>query len=198
MQRKNTYFYFIRILLLASCLLLCLLLFGCSDPVQRHKFLSLVFDGVPAVPPPTEEICADIAANTANYLVEIEGQQAGSKRSTHKPYVEKHCKDCHSSNKTVDAGLIVPKQELCFVCHEDFIHGQNVHGPVAVGDCLSCHLPHHSEYPSLLIDDPDEICAHCHQEDRLAEAMHDRFVDKTISCGECHDPHAGEIRYFLK
>lgn len=195
MHKRSSYLRYIFILSLAGCFFLS----GCGDSVQRHKVLTLIFDGVPAVPPPTAEICADIVTRkTSDSLDVSENQQNAMKRSTHKPYVEKNCKDCHSSNKAVDAGLIVPKQELCFVCHEDFVHGQNVHGPVAVGDCLSCHLPHHSEHPSLLIDDPDKICAHCHQENRLAEAMHDRFVDKTISCGECHDPHAGDTRYFLK
>jgi predicted CXXCH cytochrome family protein len=194
-RKISSYFRYVCILSSVCCFFLS----GCGDSVQRHKVLSLVFDGVPAVPPPTEEVCADIAAKKMpDFLGDTESQLSATKRSTHKPYVEKNCKDCHSSNKAVDAGLIVPKKELCFVCHEDFVHGQNVHGPVAVGDCLSCHLPHHSEHPSLLIDNPDEICAHCHQESRLAEAMHDRFSDKTISCGECHDPHAGDTRYFLK
>lgn len=195
MYRFCKFKYLIGILLLV----LCLCLAGCSDPVQRHKVLSLVFDGVPAMPPATERLCEDFATQKVEGEVVLEDEsQSTHQRSTHQPYVEKNCKDCHSQNKAVDAGLIVPKQELCLVCHVDFVQGKNVHGPVAVGDCLACHLPHHSEHPSLLIDSPDRICSLCHQEGRLAGAMHDRFINKSINCGECHDPHAGDARYFLK
>lgn len=181
----------------------CFLLTSCGDPVTRHKVLSTIFDGVPSLPP-AGEMCNQyyqerVAAAAAGQkmLTEEESSSKG-KGSSHKPYAEKKCRDCHSNNKNVNAGLIAPKRELCGVCHIDFIKGSNVHGPVAVGDCLACHLPHNSQYPSLLKEDPDKICATCHQESRLAAAMHDRFLVKTISCGECHDPHAGNARYFLK
>lgn len=179
------------------------LLQGCSDPVTNHKILTTIFDGVPSLPDQTE-VCeeyyvARTEAEAAGRALELsEGGRAGKSGSSHKPYDEKKCNDCHSNDKNVNAGLIVPKQELCSVCHTDFVEGDNVHGPVAVGDCLACHLPHSSNHTSLLKEDPDLICATCHQENRLAVAMHDRFVVKVISCGECHDPHAGDARYFLK
>lgn len=185
------------------CLVLVLLqgVFGC-DSVARHKVLTTVFDGVPTLPV-AEELCADyyqqrLAAEAAGRALTAEGGLADTLRSTHKPYVEKKCNDCHSNDKNVNDGLIVPKRELCGVCHKSFAHGANVHGPVAVGDCLACHLPHNSSNPSLLVEAPDQLCALCHQEKRLAGAMHERFLGKAISCGECHDPHAGDARYFLK
>ena len=182
--------------------LTCFLLTGCGDSVSRHKVLSTIFDGVPSLPP-AGQICDTyyherVAAEAAGREMKTEGTAAQSKGSSHKPYKEKKCRDCHSQNKNVNAGLIAPKRELCGVCHQDFIKGHNVHGPVAVADCLACHLPHNSQYPSLLKEDPNKICAICHQESRLATAMHDRFLVKTISCGECHDPHSGNARYFLK
>ena len=181
----------------------CFLLTSCSDSVTRHKVLSTIFDGVPSLPP-AGEMCNQyyqerVAAEAAGLAMINEGENSKQNRSSsHKPYKEKKCRDCHSNDKNVNAGLIAPKRELCGACHKHFIKGHNVHGPVAVGDCLACHLPHNSQYPSLLKEDPDKICATCHQESRLAAAMHDRFVVKTISCGECHDPHAGDARYFLK
>ena len=184
-------------------LVFCFLLTGCVDPVSRHKVLSTIFDGVPSLPP-AGEICDTyyherVAAEVAGREMEtVDTNAVQDKGSSHKPFKEKNCSDCHSSDKYVNAGLIVSKQELCGVCHQDFIKGHNVHGPVAVGDCLACHLPHSSRYPSLLKVNPEEVCATCHQESRLAAAMHDRFVVKTISCGECHDPHASDARYFLK
>ena len=181
---------------------LCLFLVGCSDPVTNHKILSTIFDGVPELPP-AAQMCDNyyeqrVAAEAAGETLTEAGNTAKANRSFHQPYTEKKCDDCHSSDKNQNDGLIVPKQELCFVCHKDFIHGSNVHGPVAVGDCLACHLPHNSNHKALLIEDPDKICATCHQESRLAAAMHDRFTAKIISCGECHDPHSGDARYFLK
>ena len=181
----------------------CILLTSCGDPVTRHKVLSTIFDGVPSLPP-AGEMCNEyyqkrVAAEAEDREMTSAGADSAQNRSSsHKPYKEKKCHDCHSNNKNVNAGLIAPKRELCGVCHKDFIKGHNVHGPVAVGDCLACHMPHNSQYPSLLKADPDEVCTTCHQESRLAAAMHDRFLVKTISCGECHDPHAGNARYFLK
>ena len=181
----------------------CFLLASCGDPVIRHKVLSTIFDGVPSLPP-AGEMCDEyyqerVAAEAeGREMVAANADAAQNKSSSHKPYKEKKCNDCHSKNKNINAGLLAPKRELCGVCHQGFIKGHNVHGPVAVGDCLACHLPHNSQYPSLLKEDSDKICVTCHQESRLAAAMHDRFAVKIISCGECHDPHAGDARYFLK
>lgn len=188
--------------LLLTCLCCCFLT-GCGDPATRHKVLSTIFDGVPSLPP-AGEVCNEYcqqrttSETAGNETVALENGAPQNTSSSHKPYKEKKCSDCHSNNKNVNAGLIVPRRELCVVCHQDFVKGHNVHGPVAVGDCLACHLPHNSQYPSLLKEDPDKVCAICHQEDRLAAAMHERFVVKNIGCGECHDPHAGDARYFLK
>lgn len=179
-----------------------LLISGC-DSVSRHKVLSTVFDGVPTLPEPVA-LCDEYylqrrAAEEAGRQVGADGLAAEvSQRSSHKPYAEKKCSDCHTSDKSVSDGLLLPKRELCLHCHVNFVTGSNVHGPVAVGDCLACHLPHSSGYPSLLKESPDKICASCHQEQRLALAMHERFVNKGIGCGECHDPHSGNARYFLK
>jgi predicted CXXCH cytochrome family protein len=179
------------------------LLNGC-DSVTRHRVLTTVFDGVPDYPEPVQ-LCDEyyvqrLAAEAAGETLDEQAAGKGNaQRSSHQPYAEKACDDCHSGDKSVGGGLIAPKQELCFVCHKDFIPQQvNVHGPVAVGDCLACHLPHSSPNKSLLVESPEKICTICHQEQRLAAAMHQRFIAKEIGCGECHDPHFGEARYFLK
>jgi len=191
-----------KVWVVAYCFIF-LFLSGCGDPVTSHKILTTIFDGVPSLPD-QNEVCEEYyVARTESEASGLGMGGAGSSSeakagSTHKPYDEKKCNDCHSNDKNKNAGLIVPKQELCAVCHTDFVKGDNVHGPVAVGDCLACHLPHSSNHKSLLIEDPNQICATCHQENRLAAAMHDRFIVKVISCGECHDPHSGDARYFLK
>lgn len=192
----------LRSSLFLLALFLVIFVAGC-DSVSRHQVLTTLFDGVPALPAP-ERLCDDyyeqrVAAEAMGQKLNTEGAMGvKAQRSSHRPYTEKSCSDCHSSNKNVNDGLIVPKRELCGVCHTDIVKGGNVHGPVAVGDCLACHLPHNSNHKALLKEDPDEVCATCHQEKRLAAAMHQRFITKDISCGECHDPHSGEARYFLK
>ena len=184
--------------------LVCLTLTGCFNSVSRHQFLSTIFDGVPELPQPVQ-LCDEYyeqrraAEEAGEVLVAEDGSGlVEQNRSSHLPYAEKKCSNCHSSNKSKDDGLIVPKQELCGVCHKDFVTGANVHGPVAVGDCLACHLPHSSPQPSLLKAAPNEICVHCHKEERLAKKMHERLNENGMGCMECHDAHSGDARYFLK
>lgn len=178
------------------------LLAGC-DPVTRHKVLSTLFDGYPSLPP-AENYCSDyVAAYVAKAAAAAEGESEqetgiGKKEnfSRHLPYAEKKCNDCHDQTK--ENGLIAPSRELCFICHTGFIKGTQVHGPVAVGECAACHLPHSSKHPSLLKAAQDEICATCHRETRIAAGMHARVEENKLNCVDCHDPHYGDSRYFLK
>ena len=131
-NRISTYF------LVASALVL---LSGC-DPVTRYKVTSTIFDGVPESPPP-ELICEEYATKKVDEAVSLIAKNAAKKKaegSTHSPYEEKKCDDCHDKNK--EGGLIQPKNKLCFVCHTDFIQGAFVHGPAATADCLALSLIH--------------------------------------------------------
>ena len=181
---------------------LCLLLSGC-DPVTRHKALSTIFDGVPTLPP-AENLCKDyytqrVAAERSGATVTGEGGNVTTViASVHLPYEEKRCSDCHTEDKDKNDGLVRQKRELCFVCHKDFIKGSFVHGPVAVGECQACHLPHNSTFTGLLKTEKGKLCESCHREKRLTTGMHERFVARQMVCIDCHDPHFGEVRYFLK
>ncbi|WP_225897365.1 cytochrome c3 family protein [Desulfuromonas sp. AOP6] len=172
------------------------LLYGC-DPGTRHRVLSTVFDGVPA-PPNPDDICADYGDTKKSTALQGEGEGPAVTGSNHKPYTEKRCSDCHAQSKTENGGLIHPRQELCLVCHDTIISGTFVHGPVAVGDCLACHLPHSSSNLFLLRQQPEKICQSCHREERLAATMHQKVSDRSMACGDCHDPHSGQARYFLR
>ncbi|NTV50416.1 MAG: cytochrome C [Geobacteraceae bacterium] len=197
--RMNPYFY----LVLLGCLLLTAS--GC-DPVTRHKVVTSVLDGYPALPP-VEELCreheerAKIACLNKTAPDSSLSEQA--KGSVHVPYEEKRCNDCHNESKGADGGqkdalLIKPKEELCFVCHKDILDKPFQHGPAAVGDCVACHLPHDSIYPALLNVSKESLCTKCHVERRKAARMHDQFVEKGLTCESCHDPHAGNTYFFLK
>jgi predicted CXXCH cytochrome family protein len=176
------------------CLSVLCLLCGC-DQVARHKVLTTVFDGVPSLPP-AEQFCQDYADEPGQSVAKATAsEQAAFAGSSHQPYAEKSCGLCHKSSQ--DNALIVPKDELCFVCHTDFVQGVNVHGPVSVGDCLACHLPHDSSYAFLLQADRNTICGRCHVEERLAAGMHNTLKDRGMDCVDCHDAHAGNNRYFL-
>jgi predicted CXXCH cytochrome family protein len=181
--------------LVAVCVML--MLSGC-DPIARHKVVSTIFDGVPSLPPP-EKLCEEYAekrVSAAKAELEHKETQKGPVSSSHLPYQDKQCDDCH--DKLQQGGLIRPKNELCFVCHTDFIKGTNVHGPVATADCLACHEPHTSSFPKLLKSPPEKICGTCHREKRIAAAMHDKFTALHLLCVDCHDPHFGNAQFFLK
>lgn len=173
---------------------------GC-DPITRHKALTTLFDGVPSLPPP-EQICTEYAdQKVAELRNELLGKKTVAKTgpvtvSQHPPYVEKKCNDCHNKNNR--DGLVAPRNQLCYVCHTNFVKGQFVHGPIAVADCLACHLPHTSTNPSLLKNNVSALCAGCHKEKRVADTMHAKLAAQQMPCTDCHDPHFGNLQYFLK
>ena len=174
---------------LAMLMLTCA---GCS-PATTRNVASFVFDGVPA-PPAPDQYCAPWL--TERQVVAGPAGQAGPGGSFHPPYKEKRCNDCHDLSKT--KGLVAPLKELCFRCHDTIIQGAYAHAPAASGECLNCHLPHDAPYVSLLKEDTAKLCNSCHAEPRMALSLHDRSAKAGITCPECHDPHAGSTKFFLK
>jgi len=174
-----------------------LVLSGC-DPIIRYKTASTIFDGVPALPPP-EQLCVEYAEKKVTEAkTELLHEVAikGPAGSTHLPYQEKQCEGCH--DKLKEGGLIRAKNEICFVCHTNFVKGTYVHGPVAAADCLACHEPHMSNFPKLLRSPPEKVCGTCHSGKRIAAAMHDKFAAQQLLCADCHDPHFGNAQFLLK
>lgn len=187
---------------LASLFLCALCLLTSCDPITRHKVLTTVFDGVPSLPPP-EQICTEYAdKRVLAYQQELIGKANADKKassggeSVHEPYREKDCNGCHDRSK--ESGFIRPVRELCYACHTDFIKGTLVHGPVAVGDCLACHVPHNSSDGPLLKENKGKLCLSCHKEKRIATGLHDSVARYGLVCTDCHDPHFGNVQYFLK
>jgi predicted CXXCH cytochrome family protein len=178
---------------------LAFLLGGC-DPLTVHKVTSTIFDGVPSLPPP-EQYCEAYHEKKAQDDKDkasgvLKAAEEADKGSSHPPYKEKRCDNCH--DKTKESGLIKPKDELCFVCHPKILQGFYAHGPAAVGSCLECHEPHSSANKSLLKVDKGKLCAVCHKESRLAASMHDKVTASGLFCTDCHNPHAGNAKYFLR
>lgn len=193
--------------LLTMFLLAAGILAGCADPVRDHAVKTFFFDGVPALPS-LDVLCEENMEVIFNdyYEARIEETFAGAEEegihpelgdsSIHPPFRDKNCTGCHDFQK--ENLLLLPKNELCFKCHKDFIKGVFVHGPVAVADCLACHFPHQSSNSSLLKESRNNICGKCHRERRQAESMHIRVIENKMFCVDCHDPHSGMVHFFLK
>lgn len=182
-------------------LLLALLLLSACNRVSRHKVVSTILDGTPSLPP-AEKFCPELApelpspAPDKGAPTSAESGTNVTVRSSHLPFTEKRCNDCHDFDQP--GGLNAAPDKLCFTCHAEIIQGEFAHGPAAVGDCLACHVPHTSPHESLLIVAREELCAWCHREVRQSRKMHDNVGARNMSCADCHDPHVGENNYFLK
>ena len=170
---------------------------GC-DPLTVHKVASTIFDGVPSMPP-ADQYCKDFHEKTvAEQLASAKRKSStdATKGSIHPPYKEKKCNNCHDKSK--DSGLKRPKDQICFMCHPNIVNKPMQHGPAAVGACLECHDPHSTSNPSLLKVEKAKVCAVCHKEKRQAAEMHDKVIKAGMMCTDCHNPHAGDVKYFLR
>ena len=84
------------------------------------------------------------------------------------------CTACHAPHQSDNGRLLrAPKVSLCVTCHKDHSSFSHPTGPT-VNDprsgqpltCLSCHAPHGSAFPSMLIANPQrELCLQCHTEE---------------------------------
>jgi predicted CXXCH cytochrome family protein len=116
--------------------------------------------------------------------------------------VAAECGSCHVQDKTNahKFKMAADGEKLCVGCHEVKKPSDKfVHGPVAVGDCVSCHNPHGAAKAKLLKTGTADLCQSCHVEMKalLAEkrSVHAPVKD---ACTDCHDPHASPFKYQLK
>ena len=119
--------------------------------------------------------------------------------STHGPYAARLCEACHLERGEGTAGIAAAallrhsRDTLCRHCHQGTLVsevadvGASLHGPVAAGLCLACHLPHRSREPFLLRSPREQVCGGCH---RAATLLGDHPEVAEGECIECHDPHA--------
>ena len=167
---------------------------GCA-PDTRYKVLSIFFDGVPK---PGEEK-AKISGT------ENEPGQKGAAApaippkavSDHAPWRNRECFACHESESSLVA--ISTGASLCVKCHVEYVRPNPVdwvHGPVALGQCKMCHLPHKSDYPGLLTAPESDLCRRCHNDPDLMEWPFHK-ADAGKACTACHDPHMAGNRLLL-
>jgi predicted CXXCH cytochrome family protein len=88
-------------------------------------------------------------------------------------------------------------KESCITgeCHAKMGTDKYVHGPVAAGECTSCHKPirKHKFEP---ISDIGKLCEECHE-----KLDKQRFVHAPVrdgKCFKCHDPHQSPNKFQLR
>jgi predicted CXXCH cytochrome family protein len=67
--------------------------------------------------------------------------------------------------------------------------------PAAEPDgCATCHGPHMTRHPGLLLEPVADTCLGCHDGDSADFAeKHLRLPAASMDCGDCHDPHASQV-----
>ncbi len=89
-------------------------------------------------------------------------------------------------------------QKTCVTeqCHGEYAKKANVHTPVELGDCKSCHK---SVDPALhsfeRMRKGKDLCEFCHLDRASKKHVHGPL--NTGDCTECHDPHAGESKFLM-
>lgn len=99
--------------------------------------------------------------------------------------------------KGVDSELILPEDELCWLCHGDLGDKRDdpyQHQPFEASRCTNCHDPHASEYGALLAQAPNKLCFTCHPIGPELDRMQTHPPAKAGWCTNCHDPHASDFK----
>ncbi len=124
------------------------------------------------------------------------------KKVLHDPFTD-DCESCHEPNGNEhpasggnEFSLVDELPELCYQCHDEQNTMETIHPPVDDGECLSCHSPHSSDLPGLIIESENgNICLDCHDLE-LAQIVHNPVKDN--KCTSCHEPHQSANAALLK
>jgi predicted CXXCH cytochrome family protein len=119
------------------------------------------------------------------------------KAKTIHPATQMGCESCHQSvstphpqkgKKTFKLTQEVPA--LCFGCHNAFGKKKHIHPPVKDGMCTTCHNPHASDQPKLLVQPEKDLCLMCHPDKLSQKYLHGPA--STGDCTMCHNPHESD------
>ena len=141
-------------------------------------------------------LCLSPAFADENCVTEKCHATIASKAVVH-PAVGMGCSSCHEAvsqphpQKSVKTfKLIQELPGLCATCHTPFGTKKYVHDPVKNGMCTSCHDPHSSAQPKLLLSPANEICQTCHPDKTDFKNVHG--PTSAGDCLACHDPHESD------
>lgn len=95
-------------------------------------------------------------------------------------------------------------KETCMTgqCHANMGKEKYVHGPIAAGECVTCHgeAPKHKEDPKnnkfKPIKNVAEKCFACHEKFKVKKFSHVPAEDG--DCLACHSPHGSEYKFQMK
>lgn len=161
-----------------------------DNPALRAKHLNIALQGVNC------SGCHDPHGSENPNLV---------RSNMHMPFAKKECGKCHLVGSDNPRNLKAENEQLCYSCHstkEVKFKAGLVHPPVEEGQCLTCHNPHASDSPSLLVDMERKVCFQCHvevQETVLTSlSSHPLKVVDGRQCTTCHNPHSSEQKFLFK
>ena len=125
----------------------------------------------------------------------------GKARFVHGPVGVGQCVVCHTNGNAkhptksvkTDFKMQAEGKDLCYLCHEPKDNLPVVHGPIAKGDCISCHDPHQSNTEKQLTKETtSQLCFSCHENNKTTMKM----VHGPVAAGDCnicHNPHSSEF-----
>lgn len=107
------------------------------------------------------------------------------------------CADCHK--ELIQPAKTTTVGSPCNQCHPYITVKKLQHGPVAAGDCTSCHT--FSDKNKYAIAKPlKKLCFTCHEEvmGPWAEMKYVHGPTATGDCSICHNPHSSNEKFFLR
>ncbi len=89
----------------------------------------------------------------------------------------------------LDASCITP------ACHANLVSAKQVHGPVAVANCQSCHADDAGDHVYPLKRPGNQTCTFCHPV--VGARSHEHVAIEESGCTACHDPHMSDTKFLL-
>lgn len=102
--------------------------------------------------------------------------------------------------KGQDSELVLPGDELCWMCHGNMGPQRNAeytHAPFTNGNCIDCHDPHASDVGGMLMVEVEDLCIRCHPIGREINRAQAHAPVAGLHCTDCHDPHGSAYKGIL-